>query len=1172
MMSAAQDFEPEEFQRLTNFLECPPNKCISSELLQILYKFLSNVQKSLRSELSDCLMLRRLFKGLQSCCVPLVTFPQALLQNHFVQALAKTYDSLLLRDYDKQDVLSTLLELLFLIEDISEHPEGKISYGKVFVPRLLVLAPVRGNAVNLQRAVMETLCALITRSLENQQAVLDSVLDCYKLFKVFLPKCGDFHLQASIAEILYRLSRRDAQLLDLIDDTASKVAILNIHNMKKPDLVFELRKFVNLLNESTGSLRSVHSFLVDKITVNGHEATSEEKWIDFGSSHISCYIFKSGNDEAHICDLLYQDIIKIHRCSLTDLEIVIQEKCTNPYFQQDVADHLGQSSIHLFFSPEDLSVIIFSVIPQIRKLKRQDFKLTFHDQRDQTYLTTPYKSPQRRIGIRKVSIGLRVPLPKAMAVALPVAQELLQDVIEDLNTANEENDVVNASDNKFKQEEDRQRSNVEKGQETNEITKQCVIMVKEAQMKDKIVVASNPREYGAGKAEADKDQYTVERIQETHEIMEQRAIIANETQTNDTILNICNQVNCGAKAHVQIIHHEPPLPPLYFSRDITADSSDEMEPMLKQKDVPKEKIEDLSPTVLKAPKTLEVNAKKKKVSPYDFEHDSMPIIMEESLEEVKFSTLMSTKKKPNRRNKRIKLSSQQLAHTLNLEPSSCQLSVNGQQSSIPDRKVLQSKDPEEHNSLDEKDVSLPGRNIQVQVERNSTTVHSPRTTIFQFQGSESKRPKNGVSDPIETDSDKHQTIMAKPFTVPYDQKRTTLARYKIKKQRAPLGQNILMKTSCEYQKTASKDKSGTLSNLQLRSALRSTIISAHGQTFGSMVAPNKITPDHRQSYSKKARKDKANIEHLGNKDTGPHPRRLVDSFMCFGPLAAVPESPAISSPTVKKAFMNAEKDDSAESLPFEVEEIMYCFTEAKTARAEGSVVVPEILHCARRGRRQRSSKKFSSIVSSPFDDRQEVATETEISPPAIPSDEEENACREAEDVTPYEDSSIDGICKMVGRLLQKFRQKVRVQAQAKMKQILISTSEKALVEVQAVKSKIQDDVDEYSKVCKQKFQKLEFQLADQKKKFEEICHKFKTDCETLLHLWNHFNSQTESTEIELRSLADKQKITHKKLLAHAHEASQHYMAEAEKELSTIRKAAQDMQGLRNLLTDAAAKI
>lgn len=74
----------------------------------------------------------------------------------------------------------------------------------------------------------------------------------YKLFKIFLPRCGDFQLQGSITEIFYRLAKRGPQLLEFMQNKAARKSMESLLQSKHPDLLTDIRTIVTLINESLG--------------------------------------------------------------------------------------------------------------------------------------------------------------------------------------------------------------------------------------------------------------------------------------------------------------------------------------------------------------------------------------------------------------------------------------------------------------------------------------------------------------------------------------------------------------------------------------------------------------------------------------------------------------------------------------------------------------------------------------------------------------------------------------------------------------------------------------------------------------------------------------------------------------------------------------------------------
>ncbi|OAE30439.1 hypothetical protein AXG93_2121s1120 [Marchantia polymorpha subsp. ruderalis] len=257
----------------------------SKTSFQEICRFLDN---SDREQQFDYKMLIKAFKYLQKCS--LTSSVGHLLDAGVVQMASRTYDKLVQLDYSKREVLSSILELLYLIEDLSESVEGKALCGKYFVDRLLALTTTRVLAVTLHRAAVETLCGIITKSAPNQQRVIDDRVSCLKLFKHCLPNCGDFQLQASLTEVFYRLLKQERNLLDLIGEKSVRDAMEILLQKQKPDLLSEIKEIVFLLNESMGPNRSVYSFLADKILLNGENvAPSEQKLINFGKGHLSFY-------------------------------------------------------------------------------------------------------------------------------------------------------------------------------------------------------------------------------------------------------------------------------------------------------------------------------------------------------------------------------------------------------------------------------------------------------------------------------------------------------------------------------------------------------------------------------------------------------------------------------------------------------------------------------------------------------------------------------------------------------------------------------------------------------------------------------------------------------------------------------------------------------------------
>ena len=89
-----------------------------------------------------------------------------------------------------------------------------------------------------------------------------------KIVKQVLPQCGDFFVQASIVEILYRLSKKHVHLLDALEDRKLKEMIISLHKVKKPDLHAQTRDFLEHLNGSLGLSRRYIILRSSKVNVD----------------------------------------------------------------------------------------------------------------------------------------------------------------------------------------------------------------------------------------------------------------------------------------------------------------------------------------------------------------------------------------------------------------------------------------------------------------------------------------------------------------------------------------------------------------------------------------------------------------------------------------------------------------------------------------------------------------------------------------------------------------------------------------------------------------------------------------------------------------------------------------------------------------------------------------
>eukprot|EP00850_Spirogloea_muscicola_P005970 SM000028S10064 [mRNA] locus=s28:146310:148529:- [translate_table: standard] len=263
------------------------------------------------------------------------------LQTQLVNCLSAMHDHLVparkvASPMDVNSTMDCLGEVYYIVEDLSETASGKAACGKVFVSRLSRLAMGGDDAhlsMKVRRALLDCLCALISLSPYNQSLLLQEP-GCLDLFNRQLAECGDFTMQGTLAEMLFRLSRRAPQLTAQLSNSQVVKFLKSVHGKKQHDLVAEIRQLVNIVNKANAPYRSVHSFVLKSLRIGGADVTSrDERWIDFGYGGLSCYV-SSNTTEARLLDIQYRDLQSVKRLSDEILAIQPTEYVVNRIAQE----------------------------------------------------------------------------------------------------------------------------------------------------------------------------------------------------------------------------------------------------------------------------------------------------------------------------------------------------------------------------------------------------------------------------------------------------------------------------------------------------------------------------------------------------------------------------------------------------------------------------------------------------------------------------------------------------------------------------------------------------------------------------------------------------------------------------------------------------------------------
>ncbi|XP_057855800.2 meiosis-specific protein ASY3 isoform X2 [Cryptomeria japonica] len=163
-------------------------------------------------------------------------------------------------------------------------------------------------------------------------------------------------------------------------------------------------------------------------------------------------------------------------------------------------------------------------------------------------------------------------------------------------------------------------------------------------------------------------------------------------------------------------------------------------------------------------------------------------------------------------------------------------------------------------------------------------------------------------------------------------------------------------------------------------------------------------------------------------------------------------------------------------------------------------------------------------------------------------------------------SDLMGVVKHFAGILQKFKKKLKMEVDRNKTQILNSASHDIYTEVDRIRSQIQSEIAKYTNLCKAKHRQWEAHLQDEKEKLELIHEKFNKDLAQLTQSWQTIFSQIEGEEIELKSIAERQKVSHRKLVSQMQETIESQLAYAEAKIAAVRKAAgNNMQALKRVM-------
>ncbi|KAH9318420.1 hypothetical protein KI387_020189, partial [Taxus chinensis] len=188
-------------------------------------------------------------------------------------------------------------------------------------------------------------------------------------------------------------------------------------------------------------------------------------------------------------------------------------------------------------------------------------------------------------------------------------------------------------------------------------------------------------------------------------------------------------------------------------------------------------------------------------------------------------------------------------------------------------------------------------------------------------------------------------------------------------------------------------------------------------------------------------------------------------------------------------------------------------------------------------------------------------------------------------------SEIFGAVKQLAGILAKFKGKLKMEVDRKATQILSSSSHNIHIQVERIQSQIQSDMwvachhyhhfqflhtyffcnnilveigrVKYANLGKAKQRQWEANVQDQNEKLRVIHEKFKKDLAEHAQSCRIVLSQIEGEEMELKSIAERQKVSHKKLASQMQQIMESDLGDAQRKITALLKAARNsMQALK----------
>lgn len=177
----------------------------------------------------------------------------------------------------------------------------------------------------------------------------------------------------------------------------------------------------------------------------------------------------------------------------------------------------------------------------------------------------------------------------------------------------------------------------------------------------------------------------------------------------------------------------------------------------------------------------------------------------------------------------------------------------------------------------------------------------------------------------------------------------------------------------------------------------------------------------------------------------------------------------------------------------------------------------------------------------------------------IVSDKDQEQCPEN-----YLTRAFDQLIVVLGR----FQTKIKSETSKKSSEILAATRETICQHLEGVEAQMQADVDKLVNAGRSKRKRLESTFEDQQEKLRILHEKFKEEVNKQLLNCRSSLEDFESYHAELKGVADKQKSSHKKLLANAEKTVGAQLNDAETKIAEVQKRARKrMNGLKYVLKE-----